>query len=562
MVSVPDAAAVLNAALAYQERGWSPTPVNGKGAILKDWPNRRLETTELRAHFADKPLNVGVVLGAPSRGLVDVDLDSPEALAIADIFLPPTSSIFGRAGKPKSHRLYYCDPPPTNRRFPDQKTMLVELRSTGSQTVLPPSIHVSGDVVEFNVDAEPARVGGVELTRAVAKLAAAALLARVWPKQPGCRQDLALALAGGLLRLGWAVEDVASFIEAVAAAAGDTEAPKRATAAGYTAEAIAGGPASGWPRLAELIGDGGRSIVEKLRNWLREPLPANAAPPCASIRGRRNHDKQDHQDRQIASDRHGSARVAVVVRAPERGAMTERMARVRADYAAKRPSSLTLADHVAASVEWHRYWQDNGPPAGENWTTPTWGLLRYLRGHPDLKELRGVEALEVVATVLAQWATADSTDPCEHCSGLPGEDFRAQFVFGWEEVKYIPGYGPLDAAMDRAKVRPLPIPAAHHVSDEYVAFLGMAGYLQALIGERNIFLPVEAVSKVCGVGRNTISLWRKVAVRQGYLTPRVLGRRHLADEYRFSVEQFAALREAAERAAPVASNDLGEATPE
>ena len=41
-------------------------------------------------------LSLGILLGAPSGGLVDVDIDAPEALALRDRFLPPTRSRFGR----------------------------------------------------------------------------------------------------------------------------------------------------------------------------------------------------------------------------------------------------------------------------------------------------------------------------------------------------------------------------------------------------------------------------------------------------------------------------------
>jgi hypothetical protein len=39
------------------------------------------------------------LLGSKSNGLTDVDLDSPEAVKIADYFLPETEAVFGRAGK-------------------------------------------------------------------------------------------------------------------------------------------------------------------------------------------------------------------------------------------------------------------------------------------------------------------------------------------------------------------------------------------------------------------------------------------------------------------------------
>ena len=69
-----------------------------------------------------------------------------------------THSIFGRTGKPGSHRLYRADPLPPTTQFKDVGgAMLLEVRSTGSQTVvrLDPSQRRTNPVDE---DGDPARV--------------------------------------------------------------------------------------------------------------------------------------------------------------------------------------------------------------------------------------------------------------------------------------------------------------------------------------------------------------------------------------------------------------------
>src|SRR4051794_15837987 len=50
--------------------------------------------------------NLGVMTGALSGNVVCVDLDSAEALDLADRFLPPTDMLGGRPGKPNSHRYF------------------------------------------------------------------------------------------------------------------------------------------------------------------------------------------------------------------------------------------------------------------------------------------------------------------------------------------------------------------------------------------------------------------------------------------------------------------------
>jgi hypothetical protein len=51
--------------------------------------------------------NLGVLLGEPSGGLVDIDLDIPEAALVAEVIWP-SGPTFGRKSNPKSHRLIIC----------------------------------------------------------------------------------------------------------------------------------------------------------------------------------------------------------------------------------------------------------------------------------------------------------------------------------------------------------------------------------------------------------------------------------------------------------------------
>lgn len=280
----------LQLASTYVTRGWSvvPVPYRTKRPVLDEWQKLRLSPEELQKHFDGAPQNVGVLLGAPSGGLNDVDLDSAQAVALADWFLPPTSSVFGRDSKLKSHRIYSC--PLINRtqqyRAPDG-TMIVELRSTGSQTVFPGSTHESGEAIEWHDDGAPTPVSAAVLAVAVGRLAAAALLARHWPAK-GARHDAALALAGGLIRGGFDRANAEHFIKAVATAAGDDEIEDRVKAVQATearlksAEEDPEAKATGWPKLEELVG---REIVALVRKWLlissasEDAAPAEWDPP-------------------------------------------------------------------------------------------------------------------------------------------------------------------------------------------------------------------------------------------------------------------------------------------
>ena len=94
----------VSTALLYFEKGYCPIPVypRAKNPIGNDWTNQKLSKEDIEANFKED-VNIGVLLGKPSRGLVDVDIDSDVALHFASDLLPKTDSIFGRASRKRSH---------------------------------------------------------------------------------------------------------------------------------------------------------------------------------------------------------------------------------------------------------------------------------------------------------------------------------------------------------------------------------------------------------------------------------------------------------------------------
>src|SRR5205085_4500673 len=191
-------------ASSYVARGFSVLPVEHKGKrpahngrLLTGWQRLRLTESDLPAYFNGQPQNIGVLLGDPSGNLIDIDLDCPEAVLLAPRFLPQTDATFGRDSKRRSHWLYYAHLATKKYRDPlyekqkensdGDKGMLVEIRSTGTQTVFPGSTHESGEAITWDSDGEPALVDDQYLMDRSAKLSAASLLARYWPK--GSRND-------------------------------------------------------------------------------------------------------------------------------------------------------------------------------------------------------------------------------------------------------------------------------------------------------------------------------------------------------------------------------------
>jgi hypothetical protein len=282
---------LLEAALQFYKRGIRVTPLRprNKKPIHDAWPTLLFDEQGLEREFRNDG-NIGALLGEPSNGLGDVDLDCIESNRLADAFLPPTDGSFGHGVRPRSHRLYRVTPKDRGttkfqdpRKRDDEKGQtLVELRMTGGQTMVPPSIHPCGEAVEWFDNGEPAAVEHDTLLLAVTKVAAASLLARYWPN--GNRHDAALALAGALMRAGWSLEQTDHFLFEVARAANDEEASARRADVRTTAKKLATGQAAtGIPTCRKIFR---HDIWDKISQWLHlraefdwlEPIGLDSSP--------------------------------------------------------------------------------------------------------------------------------------------------------------------------------------------------------------------------------------------------------------------------------------------
>jgi hypothetical protein len=273
------------AARAYAAAGFAPVPIphGEKRPVLPEWQKLRLTLADIPQYFNGRGQNVGLLLGV--GGLTDVDLDASEAAAAARELLPDTAFRYGRESKPASHAMYVCEPTPVTRQYkcPLTGASLCELRGlsrkgdTGAQSVVPPSAHPSGEAVRFEPGGrpEPARVSAADLERAVAKTAAAALLARHWPGE-GSRNNAFLALAGLLARAGWSEDEAAQFARAIYrvlwGAAADLRQAEAEVAATYQ-KISDGSEVTGFPTLAELIPE---KVLRTALRWLG--VEAGATP--------------------------------------------------------------------------------------------------------------------------------------------------------------------------------------------------------------------------------------------------------------------------------------------
>ncbi len=162
---------VLVIARGYLARGWAaiPIPRAAKAPVIKGWQHLRIAETDVQAQFGSHISNIGVLLGEPSHGLVDVDLDCEQAVRAAAILLPATAT-FGRQSRPASHYVFTSPGAKTAKYVdPVSKQMLLELRSTGLQTVFPGSQHPDGELVRWDSACEPVTVAATDQEIAIGR---------------------------------------------------------------------------------------------------------------------------------------------------------------------------------------------------------------------------------------------------------------------------------------------------------------------------------------------------------------------------------------------------------
>lgn len=285
---------LLDAARAYHSAGFRvvPIPAGEKGPRFQGWPDLRIPEGDLHRHFNGAG-NIGLVLGAPSGDLVDIDLDSDEAVALADEYLPPTPAVTGRGKRPRSHRWYIAAGMKT-KKFVDPETgqLHVEIRSTGAQTVVGPSTHPDGDAYDL-LEHEPAAVDAEVLRAAVEALHQAVLRKRgIKPPTPPQPQRASQSVRSeGRREAAYARQALERECAAVETAAEGTRNHTLNVAAFNLGQGVGGGWAEREEVEAALLRSAMQSGLEKnesmrtIRSGIESGLNKPRRVPEASQRG-------------------------------------------------------------------------------------------------------------------------------------------------------------------------------------------------------------------------------------------------------------------------------------
>lgn len=181
----------------------------------KNWPHLRLVEEDLRNGAFKPGDNIGALWGEPSAHATDVDLDMDEAIWIAEQLLPETYT-YGRTNKEYSHYIYRVASAKTKKWQVAELGTIVEIRSTGSQSVIPPSRHPEGGMYYTNGDSDTEFVSltRLDLERLCDEIAVASVFLHYYP-QSGSRHDFVHACTGALCHQRWPAEKVKRVMGAV-----------------------------------------------------------------------------------------------------------------------------------------------------------------------------------------------------------------------------------------------------------------------------------------------------------------------------------------------------------
>ncbi len=192
-----------------------PLRSRSKRPKTKNWPHIRLVEEDLQNGAFKIGDNIGALWGDASDHATDVDLDMDEAIWVAEHILPDTF-IYGRTNKQYSHYVFRVIGAETRKWQTQELGTIIEIRSTGAQSVIPPSRHPEGGIYSTDEDPEEGftELNKLDLERFADEIAIAAVFVKYYPRA-GARHDYVHACTGALCHQEWPDEKIKRVMEAV-----------------------------------------------------------------------------------------------------------------------------------------------------------------------------------------------------------------------------------------------------------------------------------------------------------------------------------------------------------
>lgn len=273
-------------------RGVYTVPLRSRSKRPKgtNWPHLRLVEEDFRNGAFKPGDNIGALWGEASDHATDIDLDMEEAVWVAEYILPETY-IYGRTNKEDSHYVYRIVGAETHKWQVSELGTIIEIRSTGAQSVIPPSHHPEGGMYFANdVDAEFTELGKLEMERYADEIAVAAVFTRFYPTE-GSRHDYVHACTGALCHQEWQEDKIKRVMGAVLTVIQEDEdelEDRKGSVVNTIEKHYAGDRTKGFTTLQDWIS---MPVITALRRWTESGkaegkvvlAPANLKPTSAKL---------------------------------------------------------------------------------------------------------------------------------------------------------------------------------------------------------------------------------------------------------------------------------------
>jgi hypothetical protein len=269
-------------------------------------------------------------------------------------------------------------------------------------------------------------------------------------------------------------------------------------------------------------------------------------------------DTQDTDDPLDVQDMHGHAQEAAGAACPRGEDEHLENLEIDQDETAVPDLSLPLDRYVEEAGQAEVAWMDeqSSDATGSVEWKAGWHFVRLLKCHPELRDLKTLEALTKARAAIVRasrrlpiYRTSPGAAFNEVIGGFLVEstdEFDAHFIRNWKAIRYLPGESPLDTASRLASRYPLATREANgDALPQYRKLVSLAGWLQYVVGEKNIFLPVHTLGPLIGCSARSVSSYIHEAEDEGILE-RVKShslKSKKAHEFRFRTEYWPILKE-------------------
>lgn len=185
-----------------------------------------------------------------------------------------------------------------------------------------------------------------------------------------------------------------------------------------------------------------------------------------------------------------------------------------------------------------------------------WHFVRLLKCHPELRNLTAFDALAKSRAAIQRasrrrqlYLSSPESAFNEVIGGFltdTTDEFDAHFIRNWRAIRFLPGESPLDTALHLASRYPLSTHTAKgEVLGQYRRLVSIAGWLQYVVGDKNILLPVHTLAPHLGCSPRSVSSYIKMAEEEEILkrVKRYSSVTKRAHEFRFRTGDWQILRD-------------------